>query len=749
MKPRRAGIITRTAGWSIRHPWWAIGLWLAFVATTVVLGGMTETRQAGSADLGVGESGRAEEIIDATGRPEPATDLVLITPHPTWDESAAQAAADAVDARLRPLPEVAQVGEPVRSPVTDALLVPVTLTEPAEGDPDMGPVLDELAALSADHPGLRIEAAGGEAVNHAINEVVDADLASAGLLSLPVTLVILLVVFGALVAAGVPLLLSVSAVAAATGLWAYASQVVPDIGTVPQVILLIGLAVGVDYSLFYLKREREERRRGHGKVDAVRLASATSGRVVVVSGLTSVVALAGLYLAGDAIFSALGTGVILAVLVSMVGSLTVLPALLVKLGRATDRPRIPLLWRLTAGTGEPRVWRVLLAPALRAPGITLVVALVALVALAAPAVGMNLRGSTEADLSRDIPVMRAYDRLVAAFPDEGNTHRVVVQAPAADAPAVQAALSGLAAAAAADPLFTSEATPGVWTSPDGTVSIVDVAYPYEAASPEAERSLVRLRADLLPAAFAAVPAAETAVTGITADSVDYTDHQVSRLPWVIGFVLALTVGMMAFAFRSVVVALVAGGLSLLSVAAAFGVLTLVFQRTWAEELLGFTSTGHIVSWVPLFMFVVLFGLSMDYHVYVVSRIREAALTGLPTRLAVRAGLLRSAGVVTSAAVVMVAVFSIFATLSLIEMKQLGVGLAAAIAIDATLVRLVLLPSVMNLLGRANWWPSRLARGPAGTAPFGPPPGPPAGLAADLPADQSRVTAAGTAAVGQG
>ena len=352
---------------------------------------------------------------------------------------------------------------------------------------------------------------------------------------------------------------------------------------------------------------------------------------------------------------------------------------------------------------------MLLAPALRAPRTTVAVTLAALTLLAAPALGMNLRSSTEQDLPRDIPVMRGYDRLVAAFPTTGGPHRVVVRAPADQAGAVRAALADLAARARARPEFTLDGEPQGRTSPDQTVSTIDIPYPDPIGSPAAQRSLSLLRTDLVPATVGAVPGAEYAVGGITAENVDYTDQQVARLPWVIGFVVLLTVGMMAWAFRSIVVALVAGVLTVLSVAAAFGLLTLVFQNTWAEALLDFEPTGHIVNWVPLFLFVVLFGLSMDYHVFVVSRIREAAATGLATRDAVRVGLTRAAGVIISAAAVMIAVFAVFATLSLIELKQLGVGLAVAVAIDATVVRIVLLPAVMNRLGRVNWWPSRLGR----------------------------------------
>jgi RND superfamily putative drug exporter len=688
------------------------------VAAAVLIGGSVETKQATDADESIGESGRAEEIVAAAGFEDPVTESVLITPRGTaWDAAGAQAAAEEAADRLARLPAVAEVGDPVPSPVTDALLVPVTLGGDPETAPDrIEPMLAALAEVDAAHPDLRVETVGNGSGAYSVNEVVEQDLASAGLLSVPVTLGIMLLAFGAIIAAGVPVLLALSAVFAAIGLYGVASQVFPDPGPVPHVILLIGLAVGVDYSLFYLKREREERRRmeragevGGGRVGAVEIAAATSGRAVVVSGVAVLVSMAGLYLANDVIFSGLATGAMLVVGVTVIGSLTVLPALLAKLGRGVDRPRVPLLWRLTNRGGEPRLWPALLRPALRAPRTTLVLTLAGMAALALPAFGMSLKLPTIEDFPRSIPIMQTYDRLVAAFPSEGNAHQVVVHAPADQADAVRTALVDLAARTETDPLFAPDAQPEIGTSADQTVSTIELPIPYEVDAPEAEQSLTKLRTELVPDAVGAVPGAEYAVGGEAAAGIDYSDHLSQRLPWVIGFVVGLTVLMMAVAFRSVVVALVSGALNVVSVAAAFGLLTLVFQGSWAEGILGFTSTGHIVSWVPLFLFVVLFGLSMDYHVFVVSRIREAVAAGLDTRQAVREGIVRTAGVVTSAAVVMVAVFAIFGTLTLIEMKQLGVGLAAAIAIDATIIRILLLPSVMALLGRANWWPSRIAR----------------------------------------
>jgi putative drug exporter of the RND superfamily len=474
-------------------------------------------------------------------------------------------------------------------------------------------------------------------------------------------------------------------------------------------IVLMGMAVGVDYSLFYLKREREERQNGASHTRAVEIAAATSGHSVVVSGIAVVVSMAGLYLANDAVFASLATGSIIVVAVAVLGSLTVLPALLAKLGKRVDRPRVPLLWRLTNRSGPPRVWPRLLRPALRYPLVTLLLSVAALAALAWPALDMKLKSSSDSDLPRSIPVMQAYDRLTSAFPSEGTNHVIAVKAAPDQAGEVRAALTDLSGRTQDDPLFANVDAPVIEASADGRVTTLAVPTTAEAGTDEGERSLDALRTTLVPATIGTVSGAEYAVGGGIAENADYTGNLADRMPIVIGFVLLLTFVIMTVTFRSLVVALTALFLNLLSAAAAFGTLALVFQHTWAEGFLDFRSNGALVAWIPLFLFAVLFGLSMDYHVFVVSRIREAARRGLSTRDAVAHGISRSAGVVTSAAVLMVSVFAIFATLSLNEMKQMGVGLAVAVFIDAMIIRVLVLPSLMALLGRANWWPGRIGR----------------------------------------
>jgi RND superfamily putative drug exporter len=476
------------------------------------------------------------------------------------------------------------------------------------------------------------------------------------------------------------------------------------------VILLIGMAVGVDYSLFYLRREREERAKGRGHVDAVEIAAATSGHAVVVSGVAVIISMAGLFLARDAVFSSFAVGSILVVAVAVVGSLTVLPAVLAKLGRWVDRPRIPFVWRLTANKSKPRFWPAMLKPALKHPVATLLVSVTALLAVASPALGMTLKFPGTEDLPRDTAVMKAYDRLTAAFPSTGTSHEVAVRAPADQQPAVKAALADLVQRTQSDKLFAQDGLEEPRVSKDGTVTVLEVATPYEGGSQEARDSLTKLRNELMPETVGKVPGVEYAVGGFVAADVDYAAHTREKLPLVIGFVLLLTMIVMMVTFRSVVVAVTAIFLNLLSAGAAYGVVTAVFQNTWAEGILDFRSNGAVVSWLPLFLFVVLFGLSMDYHVFVVSRIREAVLRGVPTKQAVAEGITGSAGVVTSAAAVMIGVFAVFATLSTLDMKQLGVGLAVAILIDATIIRAVVLPSIMTLLGNANWWAPKWLRG---------------------------------------
>ncbi|MFC0531666.1 MMPL family transporter [Phytohabitans kaempferiae] len=703
----------RIARWSVLHPWRAILTWLLFVAICVLVGGAVGTRTLTPTEAAVGEWGRAEEIRSAGDLGERPAEHILITARSgTLDATRAQEAATAAGQRLGGLPEVDAVGTAVPSPDGTAMLVQVQMRgEVADAVTNVEPLLRETEAVQQAYPDLRIEQVGTGSINKALGETQEEDFKFAEFVSIPLILIILLVVFGALIAASIPLLLALSAVAAALGLASVTSHLVPTTSSLSSIILLIGLAVGVDYSLFYVRREREERRAGRDAREAVETSAATSGHAVVVSGLAVIVSLAALYAAVNADFSSTATGAILVVAVAVLGSVTVLPAILSKLGRWVDRPRIPLVWRWRerrAATGRS-VWSTILRPALRRPAATLTVAVLVLLALAAPALGMKLRLTTPSDLPRSIEIMRSYDRLVAAFPSTGSEHVVAVEGPADRQGEVRTALEGLARRTAVDPLFAHDREPVLRTSADGRVSTLTIGVPANPGTQEAEDSLRALRETLLPSALDRIPDIEYAVSGQTAADHDYVAEMTRDLPLIIAIVLVLTFLVMMITFRSVVVATLSILLNCLSVVAAFGILTAVFQGEWAEGLLGFESNGGVVAWLPLVLFVILFGLSMDYHVFLVSRIREAVLQGQPTTVAVETGIVRSAGVVTSAAVIMVAVVSVFATLTALELKQLGVGLAVAILLDATIIRAVVLPAAMTMLGHRNWWAPRFMR----------------------------------------
>ncbi|MBO3673598.1 MMPL family transporter [Streptomyces sp. NEAU-YJ-81] len=706
----------RMARWSAQHPWRAIVGWLVFVVLCLGIGSAVGTHSATTADYRVGEAGRAEAMAAEGGLERRAAEQVLISSRSgPFDRDAAEAAAGDLTARMKRLPEVAGVADPLLSEDRRILMVEVALKgEERDAKDKVDALVGQTDAVGKAYPGLRLEETGSPSISKGVDQQRGDDLALSEKITLPITLITLLVVFGSVTMAGVPLLLALSSIAAAVGLSMVASHLSPDAGVGTNVILMIGLAVGVDYTLFYLKREREERARSGGRLSSealVEMAAATSGRAVVISGLAVVASTATLYLASDVIFSSLATGTIVVVLVAVASSLTALPAMLVKLGQREERRA-----RRRAERGKParrtrddsggRVWAALLRPASRHPLATLCVSVLALLALVTPLAGLKITEMSRDTHSRDIAAMRVYDRLNAAFPEQRVTHQIVVRADAARSGEVGGALRELARRADADPLFAGASR--IRTSADHRLSVLELKVPYLGNSDQAYDSLDHLRKDYLPATVGRVEGAEFGVSGDVARYADYPAHQNGKLPLVLGALLLVTFAMTTYAFRSVVLGLIGVVLNLLSAAAALGLLVLVFQKTWAEGLLDFHSTGSIGSRVPLFLFVILFGLSMDYQVFVVSRIREAVLAGVSTRQAVLEGIRRSASVVTSAAVVMTTVFVSFVFLHIIEMKQIGFVLAAAVLLDAFIVRIMVLPSAMLLLGEASWWPSRTA-----------------------------------------
>jgi len=548
--------------------------------------------------------------------------------------------------------------------------------------------------------------AGDASTDAAANALLASDFRKAELTSVPITLILLLGVFGALIAAGIPVLLAGTAVTAAVSLLAIPSRWIPIGSGTSEIVLILGMAVGVDYSLFYLRREREERAAGRGTDDALRIAAATSGRAIVVSGVTVMISLAGLFLTGIDLFTGMAVGTITVVGVAVAGSLTALPALLSLLGPWADRCRVPLVGRRRTAARPSRLWAALVRRVVIHPLAWGGAATVALLALAAPALGMRI-GNPVIDLPTNLPIVQTLDKISAAFPGRPAPAEVVVTGHDVTGPAMRSAVAALAGRASPDgPVrgpVTDDAVAG------GQALIVDVPLAGNGSDGASNSALLALRGQILPATLGRVSDASYVVTGSTAINHDWSAVLHERAPLVLGVVAVLAFCVLATAFRSVFLPLVSIVLNLLSLGAAYGLVTLIFQDGHLEGLIGFTSYGAIAQWVPLFMFVFLFGLSMDYHVFILSRIRERWCGGASTAEAVIGGVSSSAGVVTSAAVIMMAVFSVFASLSFVDVKTLGIGLAFAVLIDATVVRGILMPAAMALLGERSWYLPRWLR----------------------------------------
>jgi uncharacterized membrane protein YdfJ with MMPL/SSD domain len=714
---RPPNIAAAAARWSAAHWRKAIGGWLVFVLAAFLVGGAVGQRYLTDAQMGNGESGRASRAIDAADFPKMAHEQILVQGRSGERIHSLHfiSAVLGVVARLEIVPYARNVKSPLlpayRGQLSrdgrSALVTFDLLGTQTQVKQRVVAALDAVAAVQRDHPALRIEEFGDASANRAIDKSFSKDFAKAERTSLPVTLAILLVAFGALVAAGIPLLLGLTAVLATLGLIGPLSQLVPvSQGNIGPVVLLIGLAVGVDYSMFYLRRTLEERHAGHDGGSALAIAAATSGRAVLVSGLTVMTAMAGMFLAGNAVFTSFAMGTMLVVAVAVAGSLTVLPAVIAALGDRAEKGRVPLIARRRA-RGDSRAWAFLLDRVLRRPAVSFVAGLALLVALALPATRMHTINPGFVGIPRSVPIMHTYDRIQAAFPGGPQPTYVVVQAHDVLAPAVERGIARMTRAALATHRVGGPV--GVTTSPDRTVAVVNLSLVGNGTDKRSEAALATLRDRVIPATIERVPGVRTGVTGLTPASHDFNRQMRARLPYVFGFVLGLAFVVLLFSFRSVVIATTAIALNLLSVGAAYGILKLIFQDGHLHSLLGFQLVGGIIDWLPLFLFVVLFGLSMDYHVLILSRIREEHDRGLATQHAVSRAIRHTAGVVTSAAIVMVAVFSIFATLGAVAFKQLGLGLAVAVLLDATVVRGVLLPSAMTLLGDWNWWsPSRPA-----------------------------------------
>jgi RND superfamily putative drug exporter len=704
----RAPVVERVAGWSARHRIVVVVGWLLLVAAAFTVGqrlGVTNTNA-----YDPGQAGRAERVLNEPGVQQPGHESVLIKARSVAetfgnDLEIRQATRSVVTA-LKQLPGAAA---DIRSPFTTAGLTSGNATlvtfsvagKPSNDDQAVVPALNAVAAVQARYPGLTVAEAGDASLDRATGALVNQDFRQAEVTSVPVSLVLLLLVFGALIAAGIPLLLAGTAVVSAISLLAIPSRLVPISSTTSSIVLLVGMAVGIDYSLFYLRRVREERAAGATTAEALGTAARTSGRAIVAAGLTVIACMAGLFVTGFQVFDGVAIGTMLVVAIAVLGSLTFLPALLSLLGKATDRARVPFLGRRQATARPSRTWRAVVTAVTRRPLALGGLAAVALLAVATPLATLHLQDPGIASFPDSVPVVRTLDQVLTAFPGGPAPAEVVVTGDNLAGPQFTSALTALKHAAAAshgairEPITTA-------AFGGGHVVVVSVPLAGNVSDAASNSALITLRDHVLPATLGKVPGISYAVGGNTASSFD-VNHQLGvTAPLVFAIVAALAFVLLMITFRSLAIPALSILLNVLSVGAAFGLMTLVFQHGLLHGPLGFTPYGGIVPWMPLFMFVLLFGLSMDYQVFILSRIAELRRSGRSSSASIIDGISSSAGVVTSAAAIMVAVFSIFATLGEIEFKLFGVTMAAAVLIDATIVRGVLLPAGLSLLGDRAW-----------------------------------------------
>ena len=721
---RREPATVRVAMWSSRHRWpvaaaWFVGTIAVFVLSALT-GGIRAEDANGSPNQAQTESAKALAVFDQGGTGTPSEDVLLVVTHPdlkVTDPAFASYVASTI-ATLKGLtatvngqtvPVFGAIPDPATSPPQAGLVAPdlsaVRIVATMTGDQDtvdqlLVPVRPAIAAIEADGAakGFDVHTLSSTLTNEdittLINSSLDTTFATIGL-----TFIILLLTFGAFVAAIVPLVLAITALLAAFGIFGVFSQTVAPVSPyATQLIILIGLAVSVDYSLFMITRFRSERRGGRDKLDAIEIASATAGRAVFFSGLAVMIALAGLFIIDVSIFRSMAIGTIGVVFVAVVGSLTFLPATLAILGDGVNRGRIPFFGReREEGSG---LWSRLVGGVMRRPVPLAIGAIVVLLLLASPALHLRIGITDITSFPDQIDGVQAIKTLYAKWP-QGSTENLQVAVTDYDNPATQAAVTAFEAAAGQIPGLSD---PTVTPSKDGKVALVSFTIAGAGQNDPASQAIVsQVRATTVPAAFGGLPNVQAYVTGQAAQALDVTRIYIDAIPAVFAFVLGLSFILLLIVFHSIVIPVKAILLNLLSTAAAYGVVVAVFQDNILGGRLGIESSSVIESWVPIFIFTILFGLSMDYHVFILTRVKEARDRGLDSRSAVARGIALTAGTITSAAAIMVVVFLAFVTIPFAFIQELGLGLAVAVFIDATIVRSVLLPATMAVLGDWNWY----------------------------------------------
>jgi putative drug exporter of the RND superfamily len=724
---RRIGVpwTVRVAGWSAHHRWPVFGLWFVitigiFVAS--LLAGGTDSAEAVSNDeRSKYEAGEAYVVYNAANTQsveEASAQFLLVVSNPagTVDDPAFAATISDIEARMNALqatvggttgPVFEQLVDPLTAPPTAGLVssdrTTVRLVARVPGDGEtlvarLKPVPALVVEVKAAHPGYRIHALNNTLTNDEISELINGGLDASLRLTIPLTFVILLVAFGAVVAALIPLVLAVTALLAAFGILGLYSQLVSPVSPyASQLVVLIGLAVAVDYSLFMVTRFRTERRHGRDKLAAIHVASNTAGRAVFFSGLAVMISIGGLFLLDDPLFRSMAIGTISVVLVAVIGSLTFLPATLAILGDGVNRLGIPIVSRRREeGSG---FWAIVVRRVMRRPIIAAAVTAVLLLALASPVLRLHMGQADFTSFPDTLDGVQAVNLLNEKWPG-GSTLELDVVVTRADEAPTKTAIEQLSTSILAIDGISEPAQ--TFMSSDGHVALVSYVMAGGGNDIRNQDIVREVRSTIVPATFSGLPDVRVYVTGEAAYTLDIVNFYARGMPLIMAFVLTLSFLLLLVAFRSIVIPIKAIILNLLSTGAAYGVLVWVFQDGNGADLLGF-KPGPIEGFIPVFIFTILFGLSMDYHVFILTRIKEARDRGLSSNEAVARGIAITSGTVTSAAAIMVVVFGVFVTLELTIIKQLGLGLAVAVFLDATVVRSVLLPASMRLLGDWNWW----------------------------------------------
>ncbi len=693
---------------SARHPWRTIGAWiavsiLAMVAIAFGLGNLT-TEGAPT------NNPESERALDAKfrafppNRDEVVTDIVVVRSETyTVDDPQFEAfvGALAVRAETGGLSRVrTYLDDPAGNLVSrdrHATMAPVAIF----GDDEVASVVRAVETAD-ENEAFAVSITGEQSLDHDFNALSQEDLEKGELqFGLPAALIILLLVFGAVVAGLVPLLMAIVSIVVALGLTALLAQSFEISIFVVNMLTGMGLALGIDYSLFIVSRYREERGRGRDERDAIGASGATASRAVLFSGTAFVVAMFGMLLVPNSIMRSLAAGAILVGIVSVVAALTLLPAVLGLLGDRIDSLRIPIVGRRSGDSVKPegRFWGAVVRRVLRRPGLSLGLSAGLLIVLALPILGLKIGTSGVTTLPDRFVSKQGFVALERDFPGTTTDPVDVVISGGASAAEVTASVERLRSTLGTDDRFERGE---IQRSADGEVALLSFSVNGDPSGDEAVAAVRELRRDIIPELFTETNA-EVLVGGTTSEQIDYFDSVVDPTPVVLAFVLGLTFILLTIVFRSIVIAGTAVALNLLSVGAAYGLLVLVFQHGVGADLLGFQQADTIEAWVPLFLFSVLFGLSMDYQVFLLSRIKERYEQTRDTTDAVSFGVSSTARIITGAALIIVAVFSGFARGDLIMFQQMGFGVAVALLIDATVIRSVLLPSVMKLLGDVNWY----------------------------------------------